>query len=1090
MPRGPVGELTNKAQGVISKLREAILRLGWWLGLFVSGALLLLGGIVYATGHQRLDSVVLMAVGLGASLSWGLAWWLLQQGIVLPLRDLADMTETLAAKDSLALAGALAELGRGDLTVQLALQAQPVPLPVFPPLNRLTYILNQLVTNLQDCSREFNLVTSEPNQQLCCVGPDDYRMGRTCGQIVGDALKGQGQVVILVGFHIPPNTGRRRGFESILREKYPGIEVVGVGETQITPEVAYAQMQDFLHRYPRLGGVYITDGASPSGAARAVVEAGRAGQVTIVAHDLVEGTMDYVARGVITATIGQSPYTQGHDAVVHLFNHLVTGWRPETPRLTILPDVVTQENYRNYWQPGGEVVVTPQTAARLAKPIQASPRPLRIANCGSDDVYWKSVWAGAEAAAAECGVTQEMVLLLTGCSFSTWAVALEAMADKALAGEYDGVVMGFGIPESHLVISRLATAKVPVVIIGAEQPSGFRGLVTMLGEQSRRLVEVSHELRTPLSVLVGLSEMMLTPQQPDTPPLPEFYRRDLERIRASAQQLKWLISDVLDLASSQVGQLLLTKARLAVSDVIRAAASIGEEMAHAKGLRWQAQWPDDLPEVWGDRVRLQQAILNLVANACKFTAAGEVRLTARAVGEEVHVSVSDTGLGIPPEERETIFDEFRKSHRTEEGGFSGLGLGLTITRRLVQLHGGRIWVGSSGEVGQGSTFTFAVPALPAAELAGSRDSEAEHGQVVVLVSEKETNSPLERRLAETGWVVEKLQVFAAADQRCLEPQLTKALAKLPAAVVLDLAPDSEWGWSLMQTIRAHPSAWSVPVVFYSHLEVQAGGGALELDYLTKPVQSDVLGEVLGRYEVAEADRKTVLVVDDEPAMLDLHRRMVEAQSPKSQVLLAQNGEMALQSMRQKRPDLVLLDLMMPGLDGFGVLAAMQADETLRSIPVIVLTAQELTERDMARLNRGVAAVLNKGMFSAEEVATRITATLERSKRLGNDTQRMVRHAMAYIHEHYAEPTSRDAIARHVGVHENYLSRAFHEEVGVTPMVYLNRYRVRQAKAMLDQHQSITEVALAVGFSSSAHFSRVFNSDVGVSPSAYRRGDRA
>ena len=144
---------------------------------------------------------------------------------------------------------------------------------------------------------------------------------------------------------------------------------------------------------------------------------------------------------------------------------------------------------------------------------------------------------------------------------------------------------------------------------------------------------------------------------------------------------------------------------------------------------------------------------------------------------------------------------------------------------------------------------------------------------------------------------------------------------------------------------------------------------------------------------------------------------------------------------------------------------------------------------MARLNHGVAAVLGKGMFHAEEVAGQITATLERSKRLGNDTQRMVRHAMAYIHEHYAEPVSREAIARHVGVHENYLSRAFHEEVGVTPMIYLNRYRVRQARALLDQGQSVTEVALAVGFSSSAHFSRVFSAEVGISPSAYRRGDR-
>jgi YesN/AraC family two-component response regulator len=279
-------------------------------------------------------------------------------------------------------------------------------------------------------------------------------------------------------------------------------------------------------------------------------------------------------------------------------------------------------------------------------------------------------------------------------------------------------------------------------------------------------------------------------------------------------------------------------------------------------------------------------------------------------------------------------------------------------------------------------------------------------------------------------------------------------------------------------------------VFYAHLSGQAGGEVVELDYLTKPIERGVLGEVLGRHRViADSGRKTILVVDDEPGLLDLHQRMVKQLVPECRVFTAQNGQEAINCVQQKRPDLVLLDLMMPGIDGFEVLQAMQTMETTRGIPVIVLTARVLTEGDMTRLNRGVAAVLSKGVFSAEEVSAQITTALDQSKRLGSEAQRMVRLAMAYMHEHYAEPISREAIARHVGLHENYLSRCFRQEVGATPMDYLNRYRVQRAKALLEDNRSVTEVAFAVGFSSSEHFSRVFRAEVGISPSAYRRSDQ-
>jgi AraC-like DNA-binding protein len=160
---------------------------------------------------------------------------------------------------------------------------------------------------------------------------------------------------------------------------------------------------------------------------------------------------------------------------------------------------------------------------------------------------------------------------------------------------------------------------------------------------------------------------------------------------------------------------------------------------------------------------------------------------------------------------------------------------------------------------------------------------------------------------------------------------------------------------------------------------------------------------------------------------------------------------------------------------------------MREIPVIVVTGQVLTERDMARLNQGVATVLSKGLFSLEETLAHMEATLERRRKLSNEAQRLVRQAMAYIQQHYAEPISRADLARHVALSEDYLTASFRKELGVTPVAYLNRYRVHQAKQLLTEtDKTITEIALEVGFSDSGYFSRVFRREVGISPEAYRR----
>jgi len=323
--------------------------------------------------------------------------------------------------------------------------------------------------------------------------------------------------------------------------------------------------------------------------------------------------------------------------------------------------------------------------------------------------------------------------------------------------------------------------------------------------------------------------------------------------------------------------------------------------------------------------------------------------------------------------------------------------------------------------------------------------------------------------------------------------LAQIVMSPPGAVVLDYAPAAERGWELMQLLKLNPATREIPVLFYTISEDQDSGAVLALDYLAKPVDDEALMRALARQGIAceSSQRKTVLVVDDAPSMLELHARILRSHMPNCRVLKAHNGVAALAVMAETRPDLVLLDLMMPEMDGFGVLRAMQENERVRGVPVIVLTAQILTREDMARLQGGVAAVLSKEIFTQAEVLAQVAATLAHSKRLGSETQRVVRQAMAYIHEHYAEPISREDLAQHLAVNERYLTRCFRQETGVTPIDYLLRHRVRQARALLEQgHLSVTDVAMATGFSDSSYFGRVFQREVGVAPSAYKRGQRS
>ncbi len=482
--------------------------------------------------------------------------------------------------------------------------------------------------------------------------------------------------------------------------------------------------------------------------------------------------------------------------------------------------------------------------------------------------------------------------------------------------------------------------------------------------KSRFLSTVSHELQTPLRIIVSDSERLLRDGQ-DSPAL--------QRIHGSARHLDALIRDVLDLTRDEIGQLKLTREPLDLNVTLKSILEIGNQLAAEKGLTWTLQTPPSLPAVWGDWARLRQVTLNLITNAVKFTSTGEVTVTLTARAGDVLVSVRDTGAGVPLEEQKMIFGEFYQSSRTQEQRFAGMGIGLALCKRLVDMHGGEIGVRSDSQ--SGSEFFFSTPILGAGE--------------------------------------------------------------------------------------------ALPVGQSQGLGVESA-------------------------PLAESSQKesSILLVDDEPMLLQMHAQIIREQISFARVATAENGEQALERMRRQPPDLVMLDLGMPGMDGFRVLEMMQQQETTRGIPVIILTGQTLSEADMARLRGRVEAVLNKGLLKTDEVLAQLRKALAQNQDgLSGDMRALMRKSIAYIQEHFDEPLAREDVARYVGVSAGYFSRSFHKEAGISFQEYLNRYRIHRARALLAEGRSnVTDVAFSVGFQNVSYFCQVFRQVVGVSPRVYQKAN--
>jgi AraC-like DNA-binding protein/DNA-binding response OmpR family regulator/anti-sigma regulatory factor (Ser/Thr protein kinase) len=504
--------------------------------------------------------------------------------------------------------------------------------------------------------------------------------------------------------------------------------------------------------------------------------------------------------------------------------------------------------------------------------------------------------------------------------------------------------------------------------------------------------------------------------------------------------------------------------------------SIADSAVSRSSLSWHLQLPDRLPTIQADPVRLRQILLNLLSNACKFTDMGEIVLGAEVTPPHLHVWVQDTGAGIPVEQQERIFEPFTTAEHVSRRR-EGIGLGLTITRQLVALHRGSMTLESQPE--QGSTFHIYLP-LPSLSDQPAPLPLTSAQPVLLLISAQEQPA---REIVDLshcqGLEIRRLQAGDDVEAMLRELQ--------PTALAWDLISANANDWIIVQRLRNHPQLCHVPFILYGQNQGDKPGMTLGMTNLvTKPVNAKTLIEAISVLCPPESVGP-ILIVDDDPQACELYRGMVAKGLPGYPIRTARDGTTALAAMAEAPPSLVILDLMMPEMDGFEVLDWMRANQQTRQAPVLILSGRMLTLEDIKRLERHTRATFqSKDILSEAETTAILHQMLFDADTLPPHTSALVKRAVAYFQQNYNHQLSREEIARAIGVSKNYLSHIFRQELGLSPWDYLNRYRIKQAKDLLSHtSDSVTEVALQVGFNNPAYFSRMFHKQIGLSPSAYR-----
>jgi two-component system, sensor histidine kinase and response regulator len=488
--------------------------------------------------------------------------------------------------------------------------------------------------------------------------------------------------------------------------------------------------------------------------------------------------------------------------------------------------------------------------------------------------------------------------------------------------------------------------------------------------KSEFLASMSHELRTPLNAVIGFSELL---SEQVFGPLNERQKDYADSILVSGRHLLKLINDILDLAKVEAGHMELDLAEVPVEQALRNAETIVRPLADKKLIHLEVS-AEECPRLVADPGKLNQILFNLLSNAVKFTpeggrvamSAAPARTSPDAEPDAVQISITDTGIGIGADHLERIFSEFVQVDSSLSRRHAGTGLGLALTKKLVELHGGQIRVESEGE-GTGSTFIVVLPIKAASEItlpafsgsdvrtpARSMVPEGEERLVLVVEDDRPTSELLRQYLIASGYSV--IQAYSG------DEAVKVAREQSPHAIILDIVLPHPNGWQVLANLKSDPQTQGIPTVVVSVTEDREIGLALgAAEWLVKPVDRRRLLNALRRVAPASGNNQgSILVVDDEPETVRWVSDLLRSQG--YEVLQAHGGREAIKMALEKLPDGIVLDLMMPDVTGFDVIAVLRNHPQAGRIPVVVFTAKDLTEADRWRINGATGAVLAKSSF--------------------------------------------------------------------------------------------------------------------------------
>ncbi|MHB0875327.1 MAG: ATP-binding response regulator [Anaerolineae bacterium] len=486
----------------------------------------------------------------------------------------------------------------------------------------------------------------------------------------------------------------------------------------------------------------------------------------------------------------------------------------------------------------------------------------------------------------------------------------------------------------------------------------------------RFATNLSHELRTPLNIVLGFANLIY--RSPELYGIEEWndaLMRDVAQIQRNARYLSQLVDDVVDLARIDALAMPIRREMTSIRQAIDESVEAISSVASGKGIELVVSTPPGLPDLPLDPVRIRQVLFNLLSNAVRFTDQGRVEVGVTLREAEVEIAVHDTGRGIPPADLSTIFNEFYQVGRPKTAPDSGKGLGLAIAKRFIQLHGGRIWADSV--VGEGSTFHFTVPTSDAE---GARSRAA---RPVPLPKRRQPPQVLtvSRDDSAALYLGRRMEGYTFTHCANLESVRQALVSQHPVAVLVD----ASLGWSPAVVRGELSGGGTCPPVIECPLPNTGwlSGGAEFTAVLTKPIMADRLLAAVAQAAGGNGDGRPrhVLVVDDDRGFVQLVSRTLESGGGAYQTECAYSGEEALRKMRRSAPDCLLLDLMLPGMNGFDVLAEVRADAALHELPVVALTASTPGEDQLA--SEGVVFALSKaGHFRPGELSTLLTTALD------------------------------------------------------------------------------------------------------------------